>query len=276
MLLSSRPLAYAHAIKAAQTGKQMIAPQAASLGLTHETSVRTLSDLHTLYIADGMPAVGRKLIVDAPSAAADSTDRSCLGYVYRAEFPDEEGELPVVRTHGSTRLRLEPKLILRFAAAPDLTAGFGAFINAIDAIAIGAEVLLLPFAESSWRFEDKVCANGFSKTLMVGELRTLSQSRKKNFSQLLEHSTFSLSRRSAAGASLVDYTPGQSTTLSSIAALYRLLQQEWLSVPGGPIVEGDLVALNAIARPQAVAAGDEWICVSTGLDLESLRIRFSK
>lgn len=276
MLLSSRPLAYAHAIKAAQTGKQAIAPQAASLGLTHETSVQTLSDLHTLYIADGVSAVGRKLIADSSAAETDGTDRSCLGYLYGVQFPDEEGELPVVRTNGSTRLRLEPKLILRFADAPDMTAGFGAFINAIDAIAIGAELLLLPYANSSWRFEDKLCANGFSKTLMAGDLKTLSQSRKKNFSQLLEHSNFSLSRKTAAGAALVDYTPGQKTSLSSIAALYRLLQQEWVSMPGGPIVPGDLVALNAICNPQPVIAGEEWICVSTGLDLDSLRIRFSK
>ncbi len=275
MLLSSRSRAYAHALKEAQTSRKTLAPQALPLGLTHETSVKTLNDLHTLHIADGVSPIGRKMIAASPYAAPDSLDSACLGYLYSAQFAGEDGEPAIFRTHGSTRLRLEPKLMLRFADAPDIAGGFDAFIDAIDAIAIAVELLHLPYADSSWRFEDKICANGFSRTLVAGELKTLSRSSKKNFSQLLNLGTFSLSRKTASGSALVDYTPGQRTTLSSIAELYRVLEQQCASEPGRPIAKGDLVALNAVCHPQPVSTGEEWICVSTGLDLESLRIRFT-
>ena len=276
MLFSSRSLAYAHAIKNASTGKKAITPQAASLGLTLETSLTTLGELHTLYVAEGIEAVGRKLIVEPPYAAPHNLESARLGYLYDVQFPDEEGELPVVRIQGSQRLRLEPKLVLRFAAVPDLTSGLDAFIESIDAIALGAEVLQVPFENGSWAFEDKICANGFSKILLAGELKTLSRRSKKNFSLLLDHSTFSLSRKAPSGAALLDYTPGNRTTLSTIAELYQLLQQQYQASAGAPINGGELLALNAICEAKPVSAGEEWVCVSAGLDLPSARVRFSK
>ena len=275
MLFSSRSRTYAHALKEAYSGRKTVAPQAASLGLTPETSVQTLHELHTMFIAEGMNPVGRKLIADSMGSDLDLADQACLGYLYRAQFADDEGELAPIRTHGSTRLRLEPKLILRFAQTPDLSDSFETFIDAIDAIAMGAELQLLPYADASWRFEDKICANGFNKTLLSGELKTLSLSSKKHFSQLLDLSTFSFSRTSASGSLLVDYTPGYKTALSSIGDLYRLLQRYDDSPTGAAIQAGDLLALNAVCPAQPVAAGEEWVCVSTGFDLDSLRIRFT-
>lgn len=275
MLLSSRSRAYAHAIKDALTGKKPIASQSESLGLTPEASINTLGELHTLNIADGMTPVGRKLIAESPYASVDNGTQGCLGYLYSAQWPDDEGELPVVRTHGSTRLRIEPKLILRFSDAPDPGAGIDGFIDAIDAIAMGAELLLLPFDNASWRFEDKICANGFSKGIHAGELKTLSRSSKRNFSMLLEHSTFSLSRTNGMNSAMVGFTPGHKSALSSIASLYELLRQRG-ELERRPIAKGDVVALNALCAAQPVSAGDEWISVLTCLDLPSLRIRFSK
>jgi 2-keto-4-pentenoate hydratase len=275
MLFSSRSLAYAHALKEAQLSRKTMAPQASTLGLTPQTSVRTLNELHTFFVADGVTAVGRKLIAESPRAQAGSVDNACLGYLYNAQFANDDEEHAPIRTHGSTRLRLEPKLVLRFAAAPELSCGFEDFIAAIDAIAIAAELQLLPYTDASWRFEDKICANGFSKTIVVGELKTLSRNSKRNFSELLNHSSFSFSRTSASGSALIDFTPGHRTALSSIAELYRVMQQQNLSMPGTTLIgRGDLVALNAVCHPQPVVAGDEWVCVSTGLDLDSLRIRF--
>jgi hypothetical protein len=271
MLLSSRSRAYAHALKEAYSGRKTVAPQASALGLTPETSVKTLNELHTMFIADGINPVGRKLIADS---AITDPDQACLGYLYEAQFADEEGELAAIRTHGSTRLRLEPKLILRFADAPDMTAGFERFIETIDAIAMAAELQHLPYTDAGWKFEDKICANGFSKIILSTELKTLSLSTKKNFSCLLDHSSFSFSRTSASGSVLVDYMPGHKTTLSSIGELYQMMLQHSLSSPGATVARGDLIALNAVCPEQPVAAGEEWVCVSTGLDLDTLRIRF--
>lgn len=274
MLLSSRSLAYAHALKNALSGKRGITPQAATLGLTPEAGLKTLNDLHSLYVAEGVATVGRKMIAQSLSAAAQPLESACLGYLYGVQFPDERGELPVVRTLGSARLRLEPKLVLRFANEPDLASGFDAFMESIDAIAMGAELLLLPFENKNWVFEDKLCANGFSKAIMVGELKTLSRRSKKNFSLLLDHSTFSLSRNNAVGSVLLDHAPGHSTSLSSIAELYQLLLQRYEKSASTTITTSGLVALNAVCQAHPVLAGDEWVCVSTGLDLPSLRIRF--
>lgn len=276
MLLSSRSLAYAHAIKGALAGNRGITPQAASIGLTTETGTKTLSELHSLYVAEGVVTVGRKVIAESTGAAPHALERCALGYLYDLQFPDERGELPVIRTQGSTRLRLEPKLVLRFAEEPDLTSGFDAFIESIDAIAIGAELLLLPFASQSWVLEDKICANGFSKGVLSGELKTLSRSSKKNFSLLLNHSTFSLSRISTSASALLDFAPGHRTSLSSIVELYQLLQQQGKRSASTMIPKSGVVALNAVCKAQPVSAGDEWLCVATGLDLPSVSIRFSK
>ena len=276
MLFSSRSRAYAYALKEAQASRKAVTPQAHKLGLTPESSFQTLEDLHTFYVAEGVSSVGRKIITGSPHAKPDNPDQACLGYLYRVEFAGEDGELPPFRTHGSARFRLEPKLMLRFAEAPEIDAGLDAFIAAIDAIALSVELQLVPFADASWRFEDEVCANGFSKTLISGEMKTLSRSSKQNFSQLLEHSNFSVSRMTAAGSTLVDYMPGRKTSMSSIAELHELLQRQQHAGLSPAFSKGDFLALNAVSHPQPVAAGDEWVCVSTGFELDSLRIRFTK
>jgi 2-keto-4-pentenoate hydratase len=276
MLFSSRSRAYAYALKEAQASRKAVAPQAHKLGLTPESSCQTLEDLHTFYVAEGVASVGRKIITGSPHAKAENLDHACLGYLYRVEFAGEDGELPAVRTHGSTRFRLEPKLMLRFAEVPQIDAGLDAFIAAIDAIALSVELQLVPFADASWRFEDEVCANGFSKTLISGEMKTLSRSSKQNFSQLLDLSNFSVSRTTATGSTLVDYMSGRQTSMSSIVELHELIQRQQRAGLAPAVAQGDFVALNAVSRPQSVTAGDEWVCVSTGFELDSLRIRFVK
>lgn len=276
MLYSSRLRSYAHALREAQTRRKAISSKARALGLTAESSIKALDDLHTLHIAEGLPAVGRKLIADSSGADSQHVDNAYLGYLYQLEFAEEDADPPVFRTHGSSRFRLEPKLMLRFAHSPDLDNGLDAFVDAIDAMALSAELQFMPFAEGSWCFEDKICANGFGTRLIAGEMKTLSRSSKRNFDQLLNLSSFSLSRVSAAGSALVSYQLGHQTRLSSIAALYALLKHRQPTDAGSPIAEGQVVALDAVCDAQPVAAGEEWVCVSTGFDLGSLRISFTK
>jgi hypothetical protein len=64
--------------------------------------------------------------------------------------------------------------------------------------------------------------------------------------------------------------------MSSIDGLYEIFQRQFRLDECSPFNQNDLITLNALCPPVKIAAGDEYVCVAAGIDLEALRIRFIK
>jgi hypothetical protein len=276
MLLSSKLHSYAHAIKAVESTRRTIAPQASKLGLALDTAMQTQAVLHMLNTADGLDSIGRKLIVDSTTRRGSDHPRACFGHHYASRTVHLQDDEIILSTQNSTRLFLEPKLVLKLSNAPDISASLEQFTQLFVNVALAIEVLEVPFKGDAWSFEDKVCSNGMSQQLVIGEAKTLSEKRKRNFSNAVNYATFSLNRISKQSSQLLNYASGHDVVMSSINELYEIFQHQCRVDEFSPFQQGDWITLNALCSPVKITAGDEYVCVASGIDLAALRIRFVK
>ena len=276
MLQSSKLHSYAHAIKAVDSTRRVITPQSSTLGLTLESAMQTCDALHMLNTADGLDSVGRKVIAESTSRRTLDNPQACLGHHYASRTVYLQDDEIILSTQNSTRLFLEPKLVLRFSQTPDSATSLEQFTQMFESVALGIEILKAPFKGDAWSFEDKVCSNGMGIMLVIGEAKTLSEKRKRNFSNVVGHATFSLNRVSKQSSQLVCFASGRDAVMSSISDLYEIFQRQWQIDGCSPFHQNDLISLNALCAPVKISAGDEYVCVASGIDLESVRIRLTQ
>jgi hypothetical protein len=112
--------------------------------------------------------------------------------------------------------------------------------------------------------------------LVIGEAKTLSEKRKRNFSNVVGHATFSLNRVSKQSSQLLSFASGRDAVMSSISDLYEIFQRQWQIDGCSPFRQNDLISMNALCAPIKISAGDEYVCVASGIDLESVRIRLTQ
>ncbi len=276
MLHSSKLHSYAHAINAVDLTRRVISPQSSTLGLTLESAMQTCDALHMLNTADGLDSVGRKVIAESTSKRALGNPQACLGYHYASRTVNLQDDEIILNTQNSTRLFLEPKLVLKFSQIPDTFISLEQFTQMFESVALGIEILKVPFKGDAWSFEDKVCSNGMSHLLVIGEAKTLSEKRKRNFSNVVSHATFSLNRVSKLSSQLLNFASVRDSVMSSISDLYEIFQRQWQIDGCSPFHQNDLISLNALCAPVKISAGDEYVCVASGIDLESVRIRLTQ
>ena len=91
---------------------------------------------------------------------------------------------------------------------------------------------------------------------------------------MVNHATFSLNRVSKQSSQLLNYASGRDAVMSSISDLYEIFQHHLQIDECSPFHQNDLISLNALCPPVKINAGEEYVCVASGIDLETLRIRF--
>ena len=85
---------------------------------------------------------------------------------------------------------------------------------------------------------------------------------------------FSLNRVTDTDSQLLNYANGSDIVMSSIIELYEVFQHHLQIDECSPFHQNDLISLNALCPPVKINAGEEYVCVASGIDLETLRIRF--
>jgi hypothetical protein len=236
--------------------------------------MQTCDALHMLNTADGLVSLGRKVIAESTSRRALDNPQACLGHHYASRTVYSQDDEIILSTHNSTRLFLEPKLVLKFSHTPDISTSLEQFTQLFESVALGIEILKAPFKGDAWSFEDKVCSNGMGHLLVIGEAKTLSEKRKHNFSDVLNHATFGLNRVSKQSSQLLNYASGRDAAISSISDLYEVFKRQCQIDECSPFVQNDLISLNALCAPVKLTAGQEYVFVASGIDLAALRIRF--
>lgn len=275
MLLSSKLLSYAHSIKNAHTNGSRILAKSLPLNLSIDTSVNTLNTLHMLNIADGLEPVGRKIIAQSTEKNSDPIQSAVLGYVYKSRFCESVDNKEIINAKLTNRILVEPKIAIQLGKTPERSCSFEEFFQSFSAVALAIEVTLVPF-KNEWQYEDKICANGFDSKLILGVPKTLSSNSKRNFTALINQSSFSLSKINPVSSQIMSYSLGHQAAVTTIADLYEVFKKHGEEYETTPTSKGDWVALNALTKPISIETSDELVFVANGLDLDSIRIKFNK
>ena len=125
--------------------------------------------LHRARLARGERAVGRKIgFTNRSLWPVYGVNEPIWGHVYdttvvyaqdgRAEMP--VGPLP--------EPRIEPEIVLHFAAAPPAAGDEAAILACVDWVAHGFEVVQSPFRDWKFKVADTVAANGLHGALVIG------------------------------------------------------------------------------------------------------------
>ncbi len=250
--------------------------KARQLGLGHDCALDALESLHSTKVASGSVRVGRTIITQPVPPAHRSVECAAFGYIYAHSTHFASGDVTIRNTRHSRQSSVAPRLVFRFVGDFTEAVSLKEFSAMFDGIALGLEVIALPFKNQDFVFEDVICGNGFSYENIVGEMKILSQSSRLNFSAVLQSSAVSISSINGSGSTIRGVSYGAGLCSSSLEELYGL-SMNYLRIHGKPpLEEGDLVCMPHLCAPAAIAVGDEWVCVSAGLNLGELRVRFKK
>jgi hypothetical protein len=74
----------------------------------------------------------------------------------------------------------------------------------------------------------------------------------------------------------MSYSLGHQAAVTTIADLYEVFRKHCEEFETTPLAKGDWVALNALTKPISIENDDELVFVANGLDLDAMRVKFSK
>lgn len=274
MLRVSKSNAYVKNLNRAIADDKTLFPLAGPLGLSPETAMAGLESLHSVMVASGSERVGRKLIHSKPASHDAEHETPCFGYLYEHVLAHCTDGVVEIEAPQNNPIRVAPVLVVRVSGSPTAQSSYEQFVDVCDAVAMGLEILAIPFANDHWTDEDVICANGFNFKLALGEMKGLSRASRRNFDDIIAHSCFGFSCIERAGAQLRGFCAGSRSFSTSLRQLYQACQRYQRDTGEFPISEGDLVVFQPLCEPMAGSTGEEWVCSSAGILLEELRVRF--
>ena len=176
----------------------------------------------------------------------------------RAEIP--VGSLP--------EPRIEPEIVLHFAAAPPVTRDEAAILACVDWVAHGFEVVQSPFRGWKFKVADTVAANGLHGALVVGTpvpVASIADCVRKLRAFRLTLLKNGVPHAEGTGANVLG------SPLLAFAhfagALARLPQFS----PVGP---GEIVTTGTLTDAYPVKAGETWSTRLAGIELPGLELAF--
>jgi 2-oxo-3-hexenedioate decarboxylase len=225
--------------------------------------------LHQARLARGERAVGRKIgFTNRSLWPLYGVHEPIWGHVYdttavyardgRAELP--VGPLP--------EPRIEPEIVLHFAAAPPATRDEAAILACVDWIAHGFEIVQSPFR--GWKFKgaDTVAANGLHGALVIGT--PVPVAGIADCARKLRELRLTLLR---------DGVPQAEGTGANVLGSPLLAFAHFAGVLAGlpqfaPVGAGEVVTTGTLTDAYPVKAGETWSTRLAGIELPGLEVAF--
>jgi 2-keto-4-pentenoate hydratase len=225
--------------------------------------------LHRARLARGERVVGRKIgFTNRSLWPIYGVDAPIWGHVYdttvvyakdgRAEIP--VGPLP--------EPRIEPEIVLHFAAAPPAAGDEAAILACVDWIAHGFEIVQCPFRDWKFKLADTVAANGLHGALVIGTpvpvagiadcARKLPELRLALFRNGVPHAE-------GTGANVLG---SPLLAFAHFAGVLARLPQF------APVAPGEVVTTGTLTDAFPIAAGERWSTRLAGIELPGLEIVF--
>ena len=225
--------------------------------------------VHRARLARGERVAGRKIgFTNRNLWPVYGVDEPIWGHAYdttvvyakegRAEIP--VGPLP--------EPRIEPEIVLHFAAAPPVTRDEAAILACVDWIAHGFEIVQSPFRDWKFKVADTVAANGLHGVLVIGTpvpvasiadcVRKLREFRLTLLKNGVPHAE-------GTGANVLD---SPLLAFAHFAGVLARLPQF------SPVSAGEVVTTGTLTDAYPVKAGETWSTRLAGIELPGLELAF--
>jgi 2-oxo-3-hexenedioate decarboxylase len=225
--------------------------------------------LHRARLARGERLAGRKIgFTNRSLWPLYGVDAPIWGHVYDTTLVyarDGRAEIPVGPL---SEPRIEPEIVLHFAAAPPPGGDEAAILACVDWIAHGFEIVSCPFRDWKFKVADTVAANGLHGGLVIGtpvpvadiadcarKLRELRLTLLKDDAQHAE----------GTGANVLG---SPLLAFAHFAGVLARLPQF------APVGAGEVVTTGTLTDAYPVNAGERWSTRLAGIELPGLELVF--
>jgi 2-oxo-3-hexenedioate decarboxylase len=258
-------------IKAAQDGRKTLQPIAARVpGFDVAQAYAVAQLVHEARMAEGAKPVGRKIGFTNPAIwDTYGVHEPIWGFVYDSTVVQLGGERATCRIGRFAEPKIEPEIVLHFAAAPSAGARPAEILACVDWVAHGFEIVQSHYP--GWKFSvaDTIANSALHATLLVGPQRPVAEIAKDGVAAL-ESLSLSLScngkEREVGRGSNVLGSP-----LLAIAHLASVLAKQ----PGyAPLQAGELVTTGTITAAYDIRPGETWQSELRGIVLPGLTLDF--
>ena len=226
--------------------------------------------LHRARLARGERLVGRKIgFTNRSLWARYGVDAPIWGHVYDTTLVyarDARAEIPVGPL---AEPRIEPEIVLHFAAAPPARGDEAAILACVDWIAHGFEIVSCPFRDWKFKVADTVAANGLHGALVIGTPVPVSEI--ADCARKLRELRLTL---------LKDGAPHAEGTGANVLGSPLLAFAHFAGVLAGlpqfaPVGAGEVVTTGTLTNAYPVKAGERWSTQLAGIELPGLELTFS-
>jgi 2-keto-4-pentenoate hydratase len=164
--------------------------------------------------------------------------------------------------------RIEPEVVLKLKASPDLRNGGAALADAVEWVAIGFEIVDCHFADWQFTAPEIVADFGAHSRLIVGAPRVVDARSRPGLARTLEALTVAL----RCDSLLVDTGIGSNALggpLNTLRFLTGALDsQDWAD----GLQPGEIITTGTLTGIPYIHPGERWTVEPAGMDLEPLTI----
>lgn len=265
------PRVLAQEIVDAYAGRQPIAipPSARDGGLDLASAYAVESEVVRLRLGSGRTTTGVKVgYANKAMWRALKLETLVWAHMYDDtvhQAPDNAATLSIDHMFGP---KIEPEIVFRLARSIGATDGPATALDAVEAIALGFEIIDCPFPD--WKFQpaDFVASKGLHAGLIVGAARPV----EAGVIPLLVEQLSGFSVKLVKNGQVVA-EGGARNVLRSPAACLAELASAHAKAAAAPLPAGALISSGTMSESQLLARGDQWMAELTGLDLPALSLR---
>jgi 2-oxo-3-hexenedioate decarboxylase len=264
--------ALARELKTAQDEARQIAPFTSRIdGFDEAAGYEVARIIHEARLREGRRAIGRKIGFTNRNIWPEyGVYAPIWGYVYDTtvtQLGQPRGSCRIARL---AQPRIEPEIVLHFAAAPPLTEDPEALLACIDWVAHGFEIVQSHFPDWKFSAADTIADGGLHGLLLIGPPRRVAEL-GSDVAARLERFTVEL----LCGGELRDTGTGANVLDGPLQAIAHLLSV--LRASGAPpLAAGEVVTTGTLTRALPIAAGQTWSTRIEGIDLPGLTATFER
>ena len=247
-----------------------VAPTAREGGCDLAAAYAVEAELTQMRRAEGRTTVGRKV------GAANKAVWRALGIktvlwgnmyddtVHYAK--DGVASLSLARMRAP---KLEPEVVMKLKSVPT-SSDAAAVLECVEWIAFGYEVVDNPFPDWKFKAADLVASFGFHAALVVGAPLVVEPANMSALADALGTFTVKLSKNGEVAAE-----GGGKNVLENPALCMGEFAAAIAAQPSAePLRAGEVVTTGTLTPPPAIAAGERWEVVASGLNLPALTAEF--
>ena len=239
----------------------------AAFGVTEAYAVAEA--LHRARLARGERAVGRKIgFTNRSLWPVYGVDEPIWGHAYDTTVVYAKDGRAVIPVGPLPEPRIEPEIVLHFAAAPPATGGAAAVLACVDWIAHGFEIVPCPFRGWKFKMADTVAANGLHGALVIGTpvpVAGIADCARKLREFRLALARDGVPHAEGTGANVLD---SPLLAFAHFAGVLARLPQF------APVGAGEVVTTGTLTDAYPVKAGETWSTRLAGIELPGLELVF--